>query len=145
MAKIVKSGKWEYSEAELQLMYETATRRGEEAIKTEKQAHAVRYDQTTNRLILELKNNVTVMLPCDLIQGLADAAPIEIAEVELGARGASLHWEKLDQDFSVNGLVNGIFGTQKWMENLKSKNSNPSNSSLAETHRQSGTDRKKVA
>ena len=33
MAKIIKSEKWEYSEAELHRMYEAATRRGEEAIK----------------------------------------------------------------------------------------------------------------
>ena len=145
MAKIIKSEKWEYSEAELQRMYEVATRHGEEAIKTEKQAHSVRYDQATNRLILELKNNVTVMLPCDLIQRLSDAAPSEIAEVELGARGASLHWEKLDQDFSVNGLVNGIFGTKKWMEKINSQHSNQSKIARAETHRQVGNDQKKVA
>lgn len=145
MAKIIKSAKWEYSETELELMCKIATQRGEEALKTEKQAQAVRYDSATHRIILELKNGITVLLPCDLIQGIASAAPAEIAEVELGARGASLHWEKLDQDFSVNGLVNGIFGTQKWMENLKSKNANPSNSSHAESHRKAGTDQKKVA
>lgn len=145
MAKIIKSEKWEYSEAELQRMYEAATRRGEEAIKTEKQAHAVRYDQTTNRIILELKNNVTVMLPCDLIQGLSDANPTEIAEVELGARGASLHWEKLDQDFSVNGLVNGIFGTKKWMEQINLNNFSRQKSTTQAPLHQTDTDRKKVA
>ncbi len=145
MAKIIKSKKWEYSAEELEMMYETATRRGEEALKTEKQAQAVRYDHATHRIILELKNGITMLLPCDLMQGIADAAPDEIAEVKLGARGASLHWEKLDQDFSVNGLVNGIFGTKKWMENLITKNLNLSNSTTAETHRQAGTDQKKVA
>lgn len=145
MAKIIKSEKWEYSEAELQRMYEAATRRGEEAIKTEKQAHAVRYDQTTNRIILELKNNVTVILPCDLIQGLSDANPTEIAEVELGSRGASLHWEKLDQDFSVDGLVNGVFGTQKWMEQINSNKFSRQKSTNHAPQHQTDTDRKKVA
>ena len=145
MAKIIKAKKWEYSAEELEMMYETAALRGGEAVKTEKQAQSVRYDHATHRIILELKNGITMLLPCDLMQGIADALPVEIAEVELGARRASLHWEKLDQDFSVNGLVNGIFGTQKWMENLITKNLNLSNSTIAETHRQAGTDQKKVA
>ena len=85
------------------------------------------------------------MLPCDLIQGLSEAAPAEIAAVELGARGASLHWEKLDQDFSVNGFVNGIFGTKNWMEKINSQHSNPVKLARTETHRQVGNDRKKVA
>jgi hypothetical protein len=33
-------------------------------------------------------------------------------------RGAALHWENLDQDFSVAGLLAGIFGTKAWMAEL---------------------------
>lgn len=116
---MLKAGKWTYTEAELEQMFAEADRRGEEALKTEIQAHAARYDRKTNRLVIELKNGATHIVPCALIQGLHDAAPKDIAAVELGPRGASLHWEKLDQDFTVGGLVRGIFGTKKWMEKLK--------------------------
>lgn len=119
----LKAGKWTYTEEELERMFEEADRRGKEALKTEIQAREVRYDQPTNRLVLELKNGATHIIPCELVQGLREAAPQDIAAVELGPRGASLHWEKLDQDFTVGGLVRGIFGTKKWMEQLKRKRS----------------------
>lgn len=117
MAKI-KFGKWEVDEEELQREFEEATRRGQEAMKTEIQASSVRYDQASGRLILELKNGSTFIVPCDLIQGLRGAAPELIAKAKLGPRGASLHWAKLDVDFSVGGLLEGRFGTKKWMEQL---------------------------
>lgn len=133
---MLKAGKWTYSEKELDRMFAEATKRGEESLKTEIQAHAARYDRKTNRLIIDLKNGATHIVPCELIQGLRDADPRDIAAVELGLRGASLHWEKLDQDFTVGGLVRGIFGTKKWMEQLyrrsrsktKAKDAMPANS-----------------
>ncbi len=117
MAK-VKLGKWEVEEEELLREIEEATRRGEEAMKTEIQASSVRYDQSSGRLVLELKNGATFLVPCDLIQGLHGAEPELIAKARLGPRGASLHWAKLDVDFSVGGLLEGRFGTKKWMEQL---------------------------
>lgn len=117
MAK-VKLGKWEVEEEELLREIEEATRRGEEAMKTEIQASSVRYDQSSGRLVLELKNGATFLVPCDLIQGLRGAEPELIAKARLGPRGASLHWAKLDVDFSVGGLLEGRFGTKKWMEQL---------------------------
>jgi len=115
----LKAGKWTYTEEELDRMFEEADRRGKEAMKTEVRATAARYDRKTNRLIIELKNGATHIIPCDLIQRLRDAVPKDIAAVELGPRGASLHWEKLDQDFTVGGLVRGIYGTKSWMEQLE--------------------------
>lgn len=118
MAKTIKVGKWEYTEEEFQQMYEEATRRGEESLKTEIQASSARYDPATGRLVLELKNGATFIVPCELIQGLRGAPPEQIAKVKLGPRGASLHWAKLDVDFSAGGLVQGRFGAKKWMEQL---------------------------
>ncbi len=115
----LKAGKWTYTEEELERMFEEADRRGKESLKTEIQAREARYDRKTGRLVIELKNGATFIVPCDLIQGLRDADPKDIAAVELGPRGASLHWEKLDQDFTVGGLVRGIFGTKKWMAELE--------------------------
>jgi hypothetical protein len=37
------------------------------------------------------------------------------AAISRSVMGFGLHWETLDVDFSVAGLVNGIFGTAKWM------------------------------
>jgi hypothetical protein len=116
---ILKAGKWTYTDEELDRMFEEADRRGKEAMKTELRARAASYDPKTNRLVIDLENGLTLIVPCDLMQGLRDADPEDIAAVELGLRKASLHWEKLDQDFTIDGLVRGIFGTKKWMAQLE--------------------------
>jgi hypothetical protein len=39
----------------------------------------------------------------------------ELAEVEVNGQGHDLHWEKLDVDLSVSGLLAGLFGTKAFM------------------------------
>ena len=115
---MIKAGKWTLTEEEFERQFAEATRRGEESLKTEIQAMRAYYDDAAHRLVIELKNGATHSVPCQLLQVLRDADPLDIAAVELGLRGASLHWEKLDWDFTVGGLVRGIFGTAKWMAQL---------------------------
>ena len=115
---MLKAGKWAITEKELERMFAEADRRGKEALKSEIQARHAYYDQATHRLVLELKNGATHSVPCHLLQGLRNADPADIAAVELGPRGASLHWERLNWDFTVGGLVRGIFGTKRWMAEL---------------------------
>jgi len=115
-------GKWKMSEEEFERQYAESTRRGKEALKIEPQARRANYDRSSNRLIVELKNGVVFIIPCDLLQGLRGAHPDDIAEVELMPRGAALHWEKLDADFSVGGLMRGIYGNKNWMESLRQEN-----------------------
>jgi hypothetical protein len=96
------------------------------------------YDRAANRLIVELKNGVTFMIPCDLIQGLRDASPDEIAEVEVMPRGMALHWEKLDQDFSVAGLMAGMFGNKAWMSELGRQGGSITSEAKAVASRENG-------
>jgi hypothetical protein len=110
--------KLKISDEEFARQYEAGVRRGAEKRQDATQAKSASYERASNRLIVELKNGVTFMIPCDLIQGLRDARPEEIAEVEVMPRGMALHWERLDQDFSVAGLMAGVFGNQAWMSEL---------------------------
>jgi hypothetical protein len=116
---MVKWGKWEYTKEELDRMHREAVKRARYADRTEPRATSVSYDADTNRLVIELRNGTTLLVPCELVQGLHDATPAEIAAVELTPRGAALHWETLDTDISVPGLMAGIFGTKAWMAELE--------------------------
>jgi hypothetical protein len=100
------------SDKEFDRQYEEALKRGAEKAKTEIQAKAASYDRGNHQLVLELKNGVELSIPCNLILELEDADPDLISEVELFPRGAALHWEKLNQDFSVAGLLADIFGKE---------------------------------
>lgn len=114
----IKLGKWEIDETELEQQHRDAVQRGAERVRTEPQAHAITYDAASQRLVIELKNGVIFSLPRSLVQGLSDAAPEAIATARLGPRGASVHWDTLDLDFSLAGLIAGVFGTPAWLVEL---------------------------
>jgi hypothetical protein len=117
MAK-VKIGAWEIDEDALEQQHREALRRGERQAIAEPQAQRVGYDRNTSQLVVELNNGVTFLVPTNLLQGLAGAAPEDLEQVSLGPRGASLHWEKIEVDFSLAGLIVGILGTRAWMAEL---------------------------
>lgn len=137
MAK-VRIGKFEVGEAELDRRHEEAVCRGKEKAATEPRAKSARYDRETNRLVVELKNGAVFIVPCDLIQGLRGADPDLIAEVELLPRGAALHWERLDVDFSVAGLLLGLFGTRAWMAELGRRGGSVTSEAKAAAVRENG-------
>jgi hypothetical protein len=92
-----------------------ANERGRIVRETQPHAQAARYDAKADRVIVDLINGATFAFPPRLVEGLHDASPAEIAEVEVIGAGFGLHWETLDLDYTVPGLVNGVFGTAKWM------------------------------
>jgi hypothetical protein len=87
----------------------------------EPKAVAVRYDRTSGRFIVDLANDTTFIFPARLAQGLAGADPDLLAEVEIAPGGTCLRWEKLDNDFSIGGLLAGSFGGKTWMAHLRSE------------------------
>ncbi len=117
MAK-VKLGKWEIEEAVLEEQHLAAQALGERQLATEVQARQVSYNPQQDQLAIELQSGVTLLLPTHLLQGVGGAKPEEIGAVQLGPRGASLHWEALNVSFSLAALLAGIFGTQIWMQEM---------------------------
>ena len=53
--------------------------------------------------------------PVELIEGLAGAAPDDLADIEVTPAGLGLHWPKLDADVYVPALMQGVFGSRRWM------------------------------
>lgn len=92
-----------------------AENRGRFVLATQPHAASARYDAKAKRVVVELTNGATFAFPPALVEDLCDATPAQLAEVEVLGAGFSLHWETLDVDFSVPGLVNGVFGTARWM------------------------------
>ncbi|WP_126536196.1 DUF2442 domain-containing protein [Aerosticca soli] len=76
---------------------------------------AARYDRRTSRVIVKLNTGVQISFPSRLIQGLADAAPEDLACIEITPAGLGLHWPKLDADLYVPGLLAGQLGSKRWM------------------------------
>ena len=98
--------------------FREATKRGEAAVRRGPRAKSAYYDRKNKRPVVELLNGAAFVVPADLVQGLRNGKPEEIAAVEIGPFGLSLHWEKLDTDCDVPALLEGLFGTRAWMSML---------------------------
>ncbi len=94
---------------------DAALKRGEQAQAHEPRATVARYDISAGRVIVDLENGCTFAFPPALAQGLETASEEQLASVEILGRGYGLHWEDLDVDLSLSGLMAGIFGTNAWM------------------------------
>lgn len=99
--------------------FTAATKRGSSLLKSRPKADRARFDRKTKRLVIDLQNGATLIVPVDLIQGLKGASDIDLADLALAADGSQIHWGRLDVQMYVESLVNGVFGTRAWMVRLK--------------------------
>jgi hypothetical protein len=111
--------------------FEAATRRGAVARATEPRATSARYDRALGRVIVELTNDCTFAFPPRLAQGLANASEDELERIEILGAGYGLHWEALDVDLSIPGLLAGIFGTRTFMARRAGQAKSPAKAAAA--------------
>ncbi len=78
-------------------------------------AIAARYDRKHGRVVVRLHNDVELAVPVGLVEGLAGAAPDDLADIEVTPAGLGLHWPRLDADVYVPALMQGVFGSRRWM------------------------------
>ena len=88
---------------------------------TEPRAIAACYDSEIQSVVVQLKSGAVFSFPSTIAQGLTNADTKLLAEVEITPAGDGLHWETLDVDFTVKGLLAGIFGTKAWMTELQKR------------------------
>ena len=81
-------------------------------------AREVKYDPQQDLIVFYFTNGSQFAVPPDLIQGLQGATVEQLNDLWLDRVGLSVHWPSLDADFSILGLVQGIFGTRTWMAEI---------------------------
>lgn len=94
--------------------FQAAIQRGEE-LRQNGYAVSAEYDARQNRLVVGLSSGVIIMVPVHLMQELADADPAALGDIEIAPSGLALHWPSLDADVYVPSLMQGVFGTKRWM------------------------------
>ncbi len=94
---------------------DAALERGRAARRHEPRAASARYDRSSGRVIVELTNGCTFAFPPQLAQRLDAATEEQLAQVEILGTGYGLHWEALDADLSIPGLLAGLFGTRAYL------------------------------
>lgn len=126
------------SEEEFERQYQAAAARGRQRMEAEPSAERAHYDRRQHRIVVELNNDCTFIFPPDKAQGLRGAAPQDLARVEVLPTGAALRWPSLDADFTIAGLLAGIFGTKAWMAELGRKGGSVTSEAKAAAARTNG-------
>lgn len=98
------------TDAEILAQVPAARRREARARAAGRRATSVRYDGATHRILVELSNGYLFGCPVDAVPALAGASADQLAAVEVSPGGSGLHWEALDVDLSVAGLVSSSLG-----------------------------------
>lgn len=115
-----------------------ASRAGRRTAKTEPRAARATYRARGDAIRIELTNGAVITLPVKLIPELKRAARSDVRSVEVLGRGSGLHWESLDLDLSVPGLVSSVFAGPEWMAELGRIGGRRSSSAKAAAARRNG-------
>ena len=128
----------EWVKRELRTNFARASRAGRRAAKSEPRAARATYHAKDNALRIELTNGAAISVPVKLIPALKRASPSEVRSVEVLGRGGGLHWEALDVDLSVPGLVSSVFAGPEWMAELGRVGGRRSSAAKAAAARRNG-------
>lgn len=110
---------------------DAALERGRLASVHEPRAAAVRYDGDLARVMVDLTNGCSFAFPARLAQGLEAATEEQLAQVEILGAGSGLHWEALDVDLSIPGLLAGLFGIWAHMARRAGQAKSPTKAAAA--------------
>ena len=124
---------------------DAAIERGKHEQDSEPRAATARYDRQLDRVIVDLTNGCTFAFPPRMAQGLEQADPDELAAVEVLGRGYGLHWEAIDVDLSIPGLMAGIFGTRAYMARRAGQATSPAKAAAARANGAKGGRPRKIA
>jgi hypothetical protein len=73
------------------------------------------YDRRTKSIVVKLSTGIGIFFSPQDAQGLEDATPAQLGEIEINSSGFGLHFPRLDADLYVPALLEGTMGTRNWM------------------------------
>lgn len=94
--------------------FRQARKLGEHLQKTEPRAVHAEYDAEKGVVLVQLKSGCWFGFPPDMERSLRGATPEQLAQVEVLPWGEALHWEELDADISVPGLIFDYLDAPAW-------------------------------
>ena len=110
---------------------DAAAQRGAAIQANEPRAKAARFDRQLGRVVVDLTNGCVFAFPPRLAQGLENASDDELEKLEVLGAGYGLHWEALDVDLSIPGLLAGVFGTRAYMARRAGQTKSPAKAAAA--------------
>ena len=115
-----------------------ADARGATAIARGPIARAARYDSRRGLIVITLEDGCEFAFPARLAEGLRDAPRSKLTKIKVSPNGLALHWPLLDADLYVPGLIEGAFGSRRWMQQIGRLGGSSRSSSKAKASRENG-------
>jgi len=78
-------------------------------------ATSARFDRKSGNIIVSLSSGVGIFICPKGAQGLEDASPAQLSQIEITPSGFGLHFPKLDADLYLPAILEGFLGSRKWM------------------------------
>ena len=95
--------------------FDLANQRGKDIQTFMPRALSARYDGKNRRIVIQLSSNLDVSFSPDNAQGLERAAPSQLEKIEISPSGLGIYFPRLDADLYLPALLEGFFGSKKWM------------------------------
>jgi hypothetical protein len=95
--------------------FEVGTQRAKELQEAVPKAVSVHYDRKSGHIVISLSSKLILSFSPRDAQGLENAKPSQLDEIEITPSGFGIHFPKLDADLYVPGLLEGFLGSKKWM------------------------------
>jgi hypothetical protein len=95
--------------------FELANRRAKKLLTAVPKAIAAHYDRNNGRIVVQLSSRLDVSFSPHDAQGLENAKPRQLEEIEISPSGFGIHFPRLDADLYVPGLLEGFLGSKRWM------------------------------
>jgi hypothetical protein len=95
--------------------FEIAKRRARSLQSSLPKAISAHYDRKSGRIIINLSSKLTLSFSPADAQGLENAKPSQLDDIEITPSGFGIHFPKLDANLYVPGLLEGFLGSRKWM------------------------------
>ena len=84
-------------------------------------AVTARYDRRVGRVVVGLSSGLEVAFKPHDVQGLQDARPAQLVDIEISPSGLGLHFPQLDADLYLPALLQGFLGSRRWMAQAMGK------------------------
>jgi hypothetical protein len=78
-------------------------------------AVSAHYDRKTGRIVVHLSSGLIVSFSPTDAEGLEDAQPSQLKEIQISPSGFGIYVPALDVDLYVPGLLEGFLGSKAWM------------------------------
>ncbi|PYP92465.1 MAG: DUF2442 domain-containing protein [Candidatus Angelobacter sp. Gp1-AA117] len=95
--------------------FELANTRAKDRQRTSPKAVSAKYDGKAGRIVIHLSSKVDLSFSPRDAQGLEDAKPSQLKEIEISPSGFGIHFPKLDADIYLPALLEGFLGSRQWM------------------------------